>query len=319
MGLVAAETIVDSRERPVDIGAGACIGSSIVILTYARDETLKATLAHLKQKLGERQDVEIVLVDNNPDTQDRSPLLAAFPTWQVVKSGANKGVSARNDGMEIARGAVIALLDDDVLVETADFLDRFQADFAANPDVGLIVARKLDAKTMTLLPECIPHTRKTIDATKMFLTFRFTGGLVGVRKAMFQDVGGFSPEFFFGQEEYDYSYRIIKKYWNILYDPDIVAIETNAAGGRSDERSVQTDVLRNRYMIAYLHMPFVAMVAHVLFFTAYLYVKKRGRMSVTRAVGNYVTWLAKPGRDKRQPMDRRTQNYIRACGGAVWR
>ena len=94
---------------------------SIVILTFARDETLKATLAHLRGKLGRREDIEIVLVDNNTDSLDRTELLSAFPVVQVVKTMINKGVSARNDGMAAARGAYIALLDDDVLVGARRF------------------------------------------------------------------------------------------------------------------------------------------------------------------------------------------------------
>jgi GT2 family glycosyltransferase len=292
---------------------------SIVILTFARDETLKATLAHLRGKLGRREDIEIVLVDNNTDSLDRTELLSAFPVVQVVKTMINKGVSARNDGMAAARGAYIALLDDDVLVERGDFLDRFAAVFDAEPEVGVIMAKKLDSKTMTQLPECIPHTRKDVDVDKPFLTFRFLGGLVGVRRAMFEQVGGFSPEFFFGLEEHEYSFRIVQGGWKVMYIPDVVSVETNASGGRTSRYDAQTDLLCNRYMIAYLHMPFFSMIVNQVLFTGYLYMKERGQISVPRAVGNYVKWLGKPGRARRRPIDQRARAYIRACGGVTWR
>lgn len=297
----------------------ASIRCSVVILTFARDETLKATLERLRSKIGWREDVEIVLVDNNLDAVDRTALLTDFPVVKVVKTGANKGVSARNDGMAVARGEVIALLDDDVLIESADFLERFTAVFEANPEVGVIMAKKLDGKTMTLLPECIPHTRKDVDVSQPFLTFRFLGGLVGIRRSMFRQIGGFSPEFFFGLEEHEYSYRIVKSGWKVMFIPDVVSIETNASGGRTNRFDAQTDLLCNRYMIAYLHMPFISMIINQILFTGFLFMKERGQIDVGRAIRNYARWLHAPGRAPRRPIDRRAQDYIRACGGVTWR
>ena len=301
------------------IAAQAMVRASVVILTFARDETLNITLAHLSAKLGRRADVEVVLVDNNLDDLDRAELLRAFPVFQVVKTGSNKGVSARNDGMAVARGEIIALLDDDVLVETPDFLERFEAAFAADPTVGVVMAKKLDGKTMTLLPECIPHTRKDVDVDQPFMTFRFLGGLVGVRRTMFRAVGGFSPEFFFGLEEHEYSFRIVKGGWKVMYAPDVLAIETNASGGRVRRFDAQTDLLCNRYMIAYLHMPLLSMLVNQILFTGFLFIKERGQIDVPRAIGNYLAWLRKPGRARRAPIGRAARDYIHACGGVTWR
>ncbi len=295
------------------------VRASVVILTYARDETLRRTLAHLAAKIGPRPDVEIVLVDNNVDAIDRAPFLDAFLTAQVVKTGTNKGVSARNDGMAAARGETLVLLDDDVLVETADFIERIEAALAQDAAIGVVMAKKLDVKTMTQLPECIPHTRKDVDADKPFLTFRFLGGLVGVRRTMFRQVGGFSPEFFFGLEEHEYSFRIVKGGWKVLYDPEVVAIETNASGGRVRRFDAQTDLLCNRYMIAYLHMPLASMIINQVLFTGFLFVKERGQIDVPRAIRKYLTWLGKPDRARRAPIDRAARDYIHACGGVTWR
>jgi len=302
---------VDSRNTP--------LAASIVILTYARDDTLSATLADLKAKRADWSDVEIVLVDNNADAVDRTSVLDAFPHRQVIKTGSNRGVSARNDGMMVARGEVIILLDDDVLVRTPDFIERFAADFATRPDVGLIAVKKLDAASGVFLPECIPHTDKHVDVSRPFVTFRFVGGLVGVRRAMVRQVGGFSPEFFFGLEEHEYSYRIIKAGWKILFDPEIVAIETNAAGGRMNKVDRATETLAGRYKIAYLHMPLLSAWANAVLFTAFLVVHERGQVDVVGALGKFRAWLANPLHSRRAPIDRRTRDYIIECGGVTWR
>jgi GT2 family glycosyltransferase len=293
--------------------------ASIVILTYARDDTLKATLAHLKAKRADWDAIEIVLVDNNPDALDRTEILSGFPIGQVIKTGANKGVSARNDGMAAARGEMIVLLDDDVLVETGDFLERFKADFDAQPDIGLVMVKKLDAATGAFLPECVPHTDKSVDVSRPFVTFRFVGGLVALRKVMFDQVGGFSPEFFFGVEENEYSYRIIKAGWKILFDPEIVALETNASGGRMNRIDRATETLSGRYRIAYLHMPLLSAWANAVLFTVFLMIHERGKVDVIRALRTFTGWLATPGHTRRASIDRRTRDYILECGGVTWR
>ncbi len=295
------------------------VRASIVILTFARDETLKQTLARLKDKIGPGDDTEIILVDNNPDDLNRAEFLQDFPLTQVIKTGSNKGVWARNYGAAAARGEVIVLLDDDVLVETSDFLRPFHRAFAEHPEVGLVTIKKLDGKTMTQLPECVPHPQKDIDLTKPFLTFRFTGGLIAIRRAMYQQVGGFSQDIFFGHEEHEYAFRVIKAGWKILYSPDVVAVETNAAGGRRSHYDERRDVLCNRYVLDYLHMGAAPMIIDMTLFTIALFIMERGKLDVLGAIANFRAWLGKPGRAARQPIDRRTKAYILACGGKTWR
>jgi GT2 family glycosyltransferase len=312
--LVEDMTMQAANREPVDD-----IRFSVVILTYARDDALGLTLDRLRWALGPRHDVEVILVDNNVDDLDRSAMVADFPFHQLVRTGVNKGVSARNDGMDVARGEIIALLDDDVLVETADFLDRFAAVFDAKPDVGVVNVRKLDGATMTLLPECVPHTRKSVDTSRPFETFRFVGGLVAMRRAVHATLGGFSPDFFYGAEEREYSYRIIKAGWKIYYSPDVVAIETNHEGGRKPRAQLRTETLLNTYIIAFLHKSWPVFFVDVVLFTVFLWIKERGRIDVWSAIRRFAAWLRRPDRARRHPMDRKALNYIRACGGATWR
>jgi GT2 family glycosyltransferase len=295
------------------------IAVSVVILTYARDPSLAATLQSLRAAVGGRSNVEVILVDNNVDDVDRSAMVSGFPHWQWVRTGSNKGVSARNDGMDAARGEILVLLDDDVLIQTPGALEIFEADFAAHPEVGVVNVRKLDGATMSVLPECVPHTRKDLDIEQPFFTFRFVGGLVGVRRRLHRELGGFSRDLFYGEEEREYSYRIIKAGWKIYYEPRISAVETNNPGGRRSRKSLRTEILANRYIISFLHRPAPVMVFDFLVFTAYLFALERGRLGVGTAVGRFLAWLRKPGRARRNPIGPAERAYIRACGGTIWR
>lgn len=292
---------------------------SIVILTYARDPILAQVLERLAPMLAGRDDYELIVVDNNADEGARAAMLAPFATARLLRSGTNKGVIARNDGFDAARGEIIVLLDDDVFVETPDFLDRFAARFDADDSLGAVTIRKHVRGDTRRRVDLIPHTDKGVDLSRPFHTFRFVGGCVGFRAATIRAVGGFLPDFFYGLEEIELSYRIIDGGWTILYDPEISAEELEHPAGRRPKKAVQTDRLANKYIISFLRMPFPHILLNYALFTPYLVFFAGGEVSVPGALAQFGRWLRKPGRLARKPISAAAARYIRDCGGSVWR
>lgn len=292
---------------------------SIVILTYAREAILADTLDRLAGHLEGRSDYELLLVDNNVEAISRSAQLAPFNMAKLLWDGRNKGVAARNKGFEMARGDYVILLDDDVFVDTPDFLDRFAALFDADDRLGAITTRKYVRGETRRRLDLIPHTNKSVDLTRPFYTFRFVGGCVGFRAKTLHDVGGFLPDFFYGLEEVELAYRIIDGGWKIRYEPDIVSEELEHPAGRRPKRDVQTDRLANKYIISYLRMPQPWLMLNMVAFTPYLLYFAGGEASVSGAVRQFLTWLRKSDRPKRRPIGKEAARYIRACGGSTWR
>ncbi|WP_022685049.1 glycosyltransferase [Sphingomonas phyllosphaerae] len=292
---------------------------SIVVLTYARDAILAECLASLAACVGGRDDYEVVLVDNNAERGDRAALLDRFAHSQYLFSGGNKGVHARNDGFDAARGEFVILLDDDVMVETPTMLDLFAARFEADERLGAITVRKHVRGETRRRVDLIPHTRKDVDLTSTFLTFRFVGGCVAFRTACLREVGGFLPDFFYGLEEIELSYRIIDAGWRIRYDPAVSCEELEHPAGRDAKKRVQTQRLANKYIISYLRMPFPEVLVNAALFTPYLLLRQRGQASVAGAVKQFMAWRTRPDRPPRKAISRDTAAYIRACGGSVWR
>ncbi len=292
---------------------------SVVVLTYARDQILADCLTRLATCLGPRGDYEVILVDNNAERGTRDALLAPFAHHQYLFSGGNKGVHARNDGFDAARGEYVVLLDDDVMVETPAMLDLFAARFAEDERLGAITVRKHVRGETRRRVDLIPHTRKDVDLTQPFLTFRFVGGCVAFRAACLREVGGFLPDFFYGLEEIELSYRIIDAGWRIRYDPAVSCEELEHPDGRDAKKRVQTQRLANKYIISYLRMPFPEVLVNAALFTPYLLLRQRGQASVTGAVRQFLNWRKRDGRPERKAISRRTAAYIRECGGSVWR
>ena len=292
---------------------------SIVVLTYARDPVLAEVLARLRCHLAGRSDAELILVDNNPPCSERAALLDGFAQARLLNMGRNKGVVARNDGIAAARGAFVVLIDDDVFVDTPDFLDRFAQLFDADASLGAItIAKRVRGDTRRRV-DLIAHTDKRVDLTRPFETFRFVGGCVGFRAAALAQTGGFLPDFFYGLEEIELSYRIVDAGWKILYTPNITVEELEHFSGRRPKKIVQSDRLANKYIISYLRMPFPHIIINYLLFTPYLIFFAKGEVSIVSAIKKFSQWWRTPGRPRRRPISRTAQAYIRACGGSLWR
>lgn len=292
---------------------------SIVILTFAREDILAQTLERLAGHLAGRTDYEVIVIDNNVTRADRSAQLTPFYEASVLWDGVNKGVVARNIGFEAARGDIVVLLDDDVFIDTPAFLDLFAGRFDGDARLGVVSIRKYVRGDTRRRVDLIPHTDKSIDLTKPFPTFRFVGGCVGFRAATLADTGGFLPDFFYGLEEIELSYRIIDRGWTILYDPAIVCEELEAPAGRRPTRVVQTDRLANKFIISFLRMPQPWVWLNMIAFTPYAFFFARGQVDVVGAIRQFAAWLRTPGRPPRKAIGSDAVRYIRSCGGAVWR
>ena len=295
---------------------------SLTVITYARDTMLRRLIAHLEPALAPRDDVEFILVDNNPDAIDRSGWLAGLGPGlgavRYLKLGENRGVRARNDGARAARGDILVFNDDDVLVEPADFLDRFAAAFAANPALGLVCARTVMADTGLTPRAYFPHTNKRLPHDRAFKTFRFQANAFAIRRETYARVGLMAEDFFYGLEEIDYAYRVIKAGFEIMHLPAVRAVEFNDPGGRRPAPRVERMRLANKFKISFLHMPLAALMINLPLFALYVTVLTRGRVNVAGAFADFVAWAWR-NRARRSPIDRRTRAYIRACGGQIWK
>lgn len=291
---------------------------SITMITYARDARLRQVLAHLAPTLAARDDTEFILVDNNPDALDRSPWLAGLGVARYVKLSANRGVIARNEGARRARGDILVFNDDDVFIEPPDFLDRFAAAFAADPALGLACARTVMVESGETPRAYFPHTNKNLPKDRAFKTFRFQANAFAIRRATYDAVGLMAEDFFYGLEEIDYAYRVIKAGFEILHLPEVRALEANDPGGRAPTPAVERMRLANKFKISFMHMPLLSLMVNLPLFALYVLALNRGRVNVPGAALDFAGWAWR-NRARRAPIDRRTRAYIRACGGQIWK
>jgi GT2 family glycosyltransferase len=216
---------------------------AVIILTYnQRDRTIKCLNSLDSASIS---DFDILLWDNGSSDGTADAVKEAFPEVLVHANPSNLGVaSGRNAAARLAIKSInpthLLFLDNDMLVEQG-FVDSLAAPFAAETRVG-----QTQAKLRFM------HDRERLNdgggAQVNFMLWRITpvgfgeidrgqydtvkecvscGGAMMVRTDIFQQLGGFDPEFDpFGPEDLDFSLRLQKAGYHALYVPKAVAYHT---------------------------------------------------------------------------------------------
>lgn len=169
---------------------------SVIICAYTEErwDALAAAVASARAQTAPPLEL-IVVADHNAALLDRAR--AAFAGATVIANAGPRGLSgARNSGVAVARGAVVAFLDDDAVAEP-DWLARL-GDGYADPRVlgvgGTIAPRWAGAAPAWFPAEfgwvvgCSYRGQPTADAPVRNLI----GANMSVRRAVFAAVGDFS-------------------------------------------------------------------------------------------------------------------------------
>lgn len=109
---------------------------SIVVITWNEREELARCLEALAAHPAEGGQ-EVIVVDN-ASTDGTDEVLASHPEVRVLRNSENRGVTvARNQGLAVACGRYVAMLDSDAYVGPGA-LERLCAHLDDNPDVGMV-------------------------------------------------------------------------------------------------------------------------------------------------------------------------------------
>jgi len=127
---------------------------TVVVATRERTGSLAACLDSLARL--DYPDYEVVIVDNDPVTDDTAKLIAdrADPGIRYVREDRRGLAAAHNCGLQLAEGTIVAFTDDDVIVDR-HWLAEVAKGFTADTDVacvtGLILPAELQTPAQVLL------------------------------------------------------------------------------------------------------------------------------------------------------------------------
>ena len=227
---------------------------SIIILTWNSEQQIGACLSSLDQGLNSFSS-EVIVIDNGSRDRTCSIVRGTRPDAQLVCNPKNRGVApARNQGIRLARGEYVLILDDDTVVQpgAVDCLIRYMED---QPETGLCGPKLTDAAgelqlSCRLFPTLIdklarrlPSTlgqkvaRKAEMADWDHQTIRPVDYVIGacqaIRHSALREGGLFDERIFYGPEDVDMCLRLQQAGWSVVYNPEAVVMHEERRMTRS--------------------------------------------------------------------------------------
>ncbi|MGM1050169.1 MAG: glycosyltransferase family 2 protein [Bacillota bacterium] len=218
---------------------------------------------------------EVIVIDNHSKDKSVETILELFPQVTLIVNSDNNGFAkANNQGMDIAQGRYILLLNSDtvVLEDTLDimitFMDKNPITGASGckvllPDGSLDKACKRGFPTPSasfyyafglskLFPDKPRYNQYQLgylDPDQEYPVDCLVGAFMMVRRETIEQVGGLDEEFFMYGEDIDWCYRIKEAGWGIHYYPLTHIIHFK--GGSARRRPVKIIYEFHRAMILF--------------------------------------------------------------------
>ncbi len=213
------------RGVPTEVDVHVAVDVSVVVATYteARWDDLAACLSAIRRQTVAPVEV-IVVVDHNPELLESAR--EAFPAAKVIGNGHARGLAgARNAGVEVARGSIVAFVDDDARPDP-DWLERLYRCFedpAAVGAGGALIPRWPNGTprwipsefywvigcSYTGLPDQLASVRNPIGAN------------MAVRKRTLEEIGGFREAGAGGAPREIRSRGVVRAQGNVPDDTDL--------------------------------------------------------------------------------------------------
>jgi GT2 family glycosyltransferase len=227
---------------------------TILIITWNRKKDMLETLQSIYEQA--YQNFEIIVVDNGSNDGTVETLCHAYPDVKIVPLDRNMGVSAgRNAGIAIAQGEIIICLDSDASLGR-DTLNNMVHKFQAEPSVGVINSKIVNAYTKTLDggPGWVYSSKLKAKQDEEFLSFSFSEGGAAIRKEVFDRVGLFWDFLFFGCEGEEFSLRVWDAGYKILYYPKAIVYHRSSPNA-SLEKDRDCSNVMNSLCIYFVRYP----------------------------------------------------------------
>jgi GT2 family glycosyltransferase len=183
---------------------------SIVFLVYDRREELRESLRRMLFESGYDGEIEAIVVDNASTDGSGAMVREEFPQVRLIERDENIGVPAWNDGVAVAKGDWVLVLDDDAYLLPGDLTRAVDAAVEHRADmVSFSVASTHDPN----------HLFSDMYRTGLF---GFWGCTWLVRREVIQELGGFDPEIFVWANEMEFTMRLLDHGYSHLYYPEVV-------------------------------------------------------------------------------------------------
>ncbi len=287
---------------------------SIIIVNWNTRDLLKQSLSCVNAAIGDLTH-EMIVVDNDSSDGSLEMLREDFPQVRAIQNRENVGfAAANNQGIAIAQGRYILLLNSDAFLNPGALVKMVQA-MDEYPDTGASGCRLVNAdgslqpsayafSTLATelwqalwLDRLFPHSRVFGSYRMSYWSFDdlrqvdwVMGACILLQAEAVRQIGGMDERFFMYSEEMDLCYRLKRAGWKVRYIPDASA--THIWGASSQKLPEKTFLRLYNSRTLYFRK-------HYGRFYAWLYKLLLAFSSLVRVTTGFMTSVIQPRKDTR--------------------
>ena len=262
---------------------------SIIIVSWNTRDILRNCIKSIYEQSSDSS-LEVIVIDNASTDGSAEMVKKDFPQVTLIENSENRGfATANNQGIAIAKGRYVLLLNPDTIVlDNAINNTLYFAD--AHPESAVVGCRVLNPDrtlqaTCFMFPSISNMLLSTTYLYKLFPKSRFfgrermtwwdrndirevdvvTGCFMLVRREAIEQVGLLDEQFFVYGEETDWCYRFNQAGWKVMFTP---CAEIIHLGGQSTRKKATAMVVQLRKSILQFmkkhYSPFIYRIACLL-------------------------------------------------------
>lgn len=188
---------------------------SVVVCTHNGSRTIRGCLESLKKL--EYRNYEVIVVDDG--SMDGSAAIAREYGVKLIETQNHGLSSARNTGLEAARGEIVAYIDDDVRSDP-HWLTYLAYAFI-NSSHAAIGGPNIPPPDDSVVAQCVANAPGA--PVHVLLTDweaeHIPGCNMAFRRQALQTIGGFDPQFRIAGDDVDVCWRLQQKGWTLGFSP----------------------------------------------------------------------------------------------------
>ena len=263
-----------------------------VVLTMGkRPEELARSVKSLLTQTG--VEAHIVVAGNGWKPVDLPA--GAEAHWIEKNIGATAG---RNAGAEVAKGEYLLFLDDDAQLPTPTTLADLISTIAPDKNAALVQPRVIDYAGVSEPKARIPRLRAGDIDQSGPATSLWEGG-VAIRRDVFEQIGGWGPEYFYLHEGIELCWRTWNAGHMVWYAGNIAVAHPPSTPERFGEFAFING--RNRVWLARRNLPWLLVPIYPLTWLIITLLRVRSLTALKKWLHGFWTgWTTNPG--KRNPM-----------------
>jgi len=211
--------------------------ASFVIVNYNRKDEILLTISKTKDIIKyDRENFEIIIVDNASTDGSASAIKNQYPDIVLIENKVNIGAPAWNTGFEKAKGKYFIILDDDSQVD--DGLEEAILYLNEHPNVGVLALNITGGAFQT----------NGWNNLSEYAGFIGCGAIL--RKELYDKIGGYAEWIFLYTNEFEYGIRTMQAGYKIIFFADCHVTHRTSAINRTSKRLI-TLSFRNELGIVY--------------------------------------------------------------------